>query len=117
MTGVLRVLLSTVFAVGLGGCFDCGRCIDNEIVLRVRSSTGGPVEEVTVSGLTQPAACTVEATETVCRSSIYYGDVTIVVGAPGFTRVSLPRSFPSPDGPNCSCEFHDLDEVVTLDPA
>lgn len=107
-------LLLTLLCVGVAGCFDCGRCIDHEVVLRVRSEAGGPVADVTVAGLDNPASCTVEATETVCLSSIYYGDVTIVVSAPGFDSVSLDRSFPNPNGPNCSCDFHDLDEVVTL---
>lgn len=107
-----------LLATQLSGCLaDCGRCVAHVIVLRVRSTEGGPVGDVTVSGLPQSVSCVEGSSETVCESSIYFGDVTIVVEAPGYESVSLDRSFPNPNGPNCSCDHHDLDEVVELAPA
>lgn len=51
-------LIVAALSIGVGGCFDCGRCIDHEVVVRVRSATGGPVSDlyVTDMGLTPSSA-------------------------------------------------------------
>ena len=117
----LAALLLALLPVLAPGCADCGRCIDHEVILRVRSTDGGAVSDVTVTGSGVEGeviqACNVGSTETVCTGSVYYGDVVLVVEAPGFEPVTLERSFPNPNGPNCSCDHRDLDEVVELTPS
>lgn len=116
LAALVRRSVLVALAWCASGCFDCGRCIDHEVVIRVRSASGEPVPElrVTDTGLDRPLSCVAGATETVCTGSVYFGDVTIVLEAPGFETVTLERTFPNPNGPNCSCDHRDLDEVVTL---
>ena len=121
-SSTLASLCVVLLAALVTGCaIDCGRCIDHEVVLRVRSTEGGPVPEVTVTGAGVEGevirTCTTGSTETVCTGSIYFGDVVLTVEAPGFEPVSLERSFPNPNGPNCTCDHRDLDEVVQLTPS